>query len=56
MNEPILTQTADPTGPFPPPPAVAAAPPGQGITDKAFLAGYKSPNNTGPAYWTVTTK
>ena len=32
------------------------APTGQGITDKGILAGYKSPNNTGPSYWTVTTR
>ena len=31
------------------------APTGQGITDKAALAAYKSPNNTGPVVWTVTT-
>jgi len=33
----------------------SGAPTGQGLTDKAALAGYKSPNNTGPMYWTVTT-
>jgi len=27
---------------------------GQGLTDAAFLRTYKSPNNTGPAVWTVT--
>ena len=34
----------------------SGSPTGQGITDKAFQAGYKSPNNTGPAFWTVTTR
>jgi hypothetical protein len=32
-----------------------SAPTGQGLTDKAALAAYKSPNNTGPMFWTVTT-
>ena len=32
-----------------------AAPTGQGLTDKAALQAYKSPNNTGPVVWTVTT-
>lgn len=31
------------------------APTGQGVTDKAALAAYKSPNNTGPIVWSVTT-
>lgn len=32
-----------------------AAPTGQGLTDKAALQAYRSPNGTGPAVWTVTT-
>lgn len=31
------------------------APTGQGLTDKAALQGYMSPNGTGPAVWTVNT-
>lgn len=31
------------------------APTGQGITDKAYLQNYMSPNNTGPMVWTVNT-
>ena len=31
------------------------APTGQGLVDKAALQAYKSPNNTGPVVWTVTT-
>lgn len=31
------------------------APTGQGLVDKAALQAYKSPNNTGPSVWTVTT-
>ena len=31
------------------------APTDQGIADKAALQAYKSPNNTGPVVWTVTT-
>jgi len=33
----------------------SSAPSAAGLTTKASLAGYKSPNNTGPMYWTVTT-
>ena len=36
-------------------PTPNAAPTGQGLTDKAALQAYRSPNNTGPAVWTVTT-
>ena len=36
-------------------PTPNAAPTGQGITDKAALQAYRSPNNTGPAVWTVIT-
>ena len=36
-------------------PTPNAAPTGQGLTDKAALQAYRSPNNTGPAVWTVIT-
>jgi hypothetical protein len=36
-------------------PTPNAAPTGQGLADKAALQAYRSPNNTGPAVWTVIT-
>jgi hypothetical protein len=36
--------------------ASSQGPIGQGITDKTSLQGYKTPNNTGPVVWTVTTR
>ena len=36
-------------------PTQNGAPTGQGLADKAALQAYKSPNDTGPIVWTVTT-
>jgi peptidoglycan hydrolase-like protein with peptidoglycan-binding domain/lysophospholipase L1-like esterase len=33
-----------------------SSPTGQGLVDAANLAAYKTPNNTGPAFWTVTVR